>query len=247
MALSIVIPTLNEEKHLRALLDSLLAQHLETAHEVIIVDASPNDLTTEVVNQFLNLIPITVTKSSIADIGTQRNIGARLAQHDHLLFLDADVILGEGVIQRSLDRLSPDELHIISARHRADRPSFGTHTALFFIYFLILLARLAHFPVTNGDFLLTNKRTFQSLDGFREGFLLGEDTDFGIRARSLGARHSIEWRASITASSRRLSTVSAWKLAVIWAAAYMRVIRGKGPTGTRKNDEGYPYGKWSDL
>ncbi|MGW7510540.1 glycosyltransferase family 2 protein [Streptomyces massasporeus] len=245
MTLSIIIPTLNEEMYLGALLKSLLDQHLEMNYEVIIVDASPNDLTTQTANRYADSISITVAKSPVADIGTQRNIGAHIASHEYLLFLDADVVLGDGVLHRCLTRLKPDELHIVSVRHRADHATTGVHITLIFIYFLILLARLAGLPVTNGDYLLTNRRTFQSTGGFKEGFLLGEDTDFGVRACGLGARHSIEWRTFVIANSRRLSVTPAWKLALTWATAYLRVIRGKGPTGTRPNDQQYPYGRWS--
>jgi glycosyltransferase involved in cell wall biosynthesis len=244
LALSIIIPTLNEEKYLGALLKSLLDQRLETAYEVIIVDASPNESTAQAANEYADAIPLKVAKSPVADTGTQRNIGARLARHEHLLFLDADVVLGDGVLHRCLRRLGPDELHIVSVRHRADHSTVGVQATLVFIYFLILVARLAGWPVTNGDCLLTNRRTFQATGGFKEGFLLGEDTDFGVRACNLGARHSIEWRTFVIASSRRLSVTPAWKLALTWATAYTRVIRGKGPTGVRPDDELYPYGKW---
>ncbi|MFF7735807.1 glycosyltransferase [Streptomyces sp. NPDC007984] len=244
MTLSIIIPTLNEEKYLGALLTSLLDQHMEAAYEVIIVDASPNDSTIQAANAYADSISIKVAKSPVADIGTQRNIGAYIAGHERLLFLDADVVLGDGVLHRCLRRLEPDELHIVSVRHRADHATIGVHATLVLIYFLILLARLTRLPVTNGDYLLTNKQTFQAAGGFKEGFLLGEDTDFGVRACRTGARHSIEWRTSVIASSRRLSVTPAWKLALTWATAYLRVIRGKGPTGTRPNDEQYPYGRW---
>ncbi|MFC9678425.1 glycosyltransferase family 2 protein [Streptomyces sp. NPDC056948] len=244
-ALSIVIPTLNEETYLGPLLESLAGESGDLAVEVIVVDASLNDLTAEVARRYSERLAITITKSPTADIGTQRNIGAALARYEYLLFLDADVVLGPQVIQRCLRRMDPRELCMVSVRHSPDRSNAGIRATLLLIYLLILLARLFGYPVTNGDFMMTNKRTFRALDGFKEGFLLGEDTDFGVRARGMGARHSIEWRSYVTASSRRLSVVPAPRLAFIWAAAYLRVVRGKGPVGTRANDRRYPYGKWS--
>jgi hypothetical protein len=74
---------------------------------------------------------------------------------------------------------------------------------------------------------------------------LGEDTEFGYRARGIGADHLMEWRAFVVASSRRLSTSSAPRIAFVWAQAYLRVVLGKGPTGHRANDSSYPFGLWS--
>ncbi|GFH37215.1 glycosyltransferase family 2 protein [Streptomyces pacificus] len=242
--LSIVIPTLNEEGYLRPLLDCLVEESGQVNFEVIIVDASTGDSTTELARRYVRQLAIRIVKSPVADIGTQRNIGATMAKHEYLLFLDADVVLGPRTIERCLRRLDPQELRVISVRHYPDISSMKTHATLLLIYLLIFLARLLGYPVTNGDFMMTNRQTFRAVNGFKEGFLLGEDTDFGIRAKGMGARHSIEWRAHIIASSRRLTVTSAPRLAFTWAAAYLHVARGKGPVGIRANDRGYPYGKW---
>jgi len=244
MGVTVVIPTLNESRFVGALLESLRAQALEVDYEVILVDASPGPETVDVVNRFRDVHPIKVIRSEVADVGHQRNLGAQAASHAHLLFVDADVVLGGGVIERCVSRLDQEQLGLVSVRHRPDRSSLGIHATLMVIYALIMLARFCGLPVSNGDFLFTNTRTFRRVEGFQSGYLLGEDTDFGYRAAKLGAKQLFVWRAAITASSRRLSASSERELASRWIGAYLRVIAGKGPTGSRSYDATYPYGIW---
>jgi glycosyltransferase involved in cell wall biosynthesis len=245
MVLSIIIPTLNEEKYLNHLIESLLIQSSLHRFEIIVVDASTSTGTIDTLKPYRGCVDIKVIISAQADPGAQRNIGIRAAKYDYLLFLDADVVLERDAIERCLERLRTDEYGVVSIRHRADTNSLGVRIALCLTNVLILTASVANLPVTNGDFILTNKKTMYALGGFKEGYLLGEDTDLGYRAHEIGASHAIERRTFITASSRRLSTMPARRLVFIWASAYLRVIRGKGPTGRRTDDANYPFGKWS--
>lgn len=245
MSLSIIVATLDEEKYLGVLLDSIASQDFDKPYEVVIIDASQNDRTLAVARSRSGALDLRLVKAARADVGLQRNLGASLAKYDHLLFLDADVILGPSALHRCASRIEGRRLAVVSIRHRADRRSPMLLAAMLCVYVLILAARAFRYPVTNGDFLLTNRATFAAIDGFRTGFLLGEDTDFGYRASRLGAACLMEWRPFIIASSRRLAHSSSFKLVFTWARAYLRVIRGRGPSGARVDDAEYPYGLWS--
>jgi glycosyltransferase involved in cell wall biosynthesis len=246
MGVSIVIPTLNEERYIGRLLESLDRQVYEHPAEVIVVDASETFGTCEAARSHRGSLDLKLVRSEVADIGHQRNLGVRAARYPYLLFIDADVVLpASDVVVRCIRRLDPSELGIVSVRHAADTRSLRARIPLIAAYALIVIARACGYPVTNGDFLLTNARTFRMLGGFAVGSLLGEDTDFGVRASKAQARSILEWRTHIVASSRRLSTTSGLRLVLTWAHAYVRVIRGRGPTGLRSDDSAYPYGKWS--
>src|SRR5690242_14030921 len=84
--LSIIIPTYNEEEYLPRLLASIRSQRFE-GYEIIVADNKSTDRTREIAARF---------GAKIVDGGMPgpgRNLGARAAQGDLLLFLDADVIL----------------------------------------------------------------------------------------------------------------------------------------------------------
>lgn len=88
--LSIIIPALNEEKFLPNLLMSLTIQ-TKMDFEVIVVDGSSRDRTVEVAQSFSPQLPgLKVLVSEKAGISLQRNMGAKAASGDWLIFIDAD-------------------------------------------------------------------------------------------------------------------------------------------------------------
>ncbi len=85
--ISIIIPTLNEEKALRQNLPALQSFR-EKGHEIILVDGGSHDKTLAVSRPFVDRLMQTVKGRA-----HQMNEGAGLAKHDLLLFIHADTIL----------------------------------------------------------------------------------------------------------------------------------------------------------
>lgn len=90
MRVSIVVPVLNEETALPALLDMLQALD---AHEILLVDGGSSDETVALAGQR----GICVLESAPGR-GTQMNVGAAAASGDVLLFLHADAQLQPGAL-----------------------------------------------------------------------------------------------------------------------------------------------------
>ena len=86
--ISVVIPTLNEEKTIGPCLDQFREQ--SAAHEVIVVDCGSRDRTVPVARSFLCVKLLEVSRKGR---GYQMNRGARSARGDFLLFLHADTLL----------------------------------------------------------------------------------------------------------------------------------------------------------
>ncbi len=87
--LSIIIPTLNEEKALPETLRNLLLQVSD--EEIIIVDGGSTDNTRSICNQHPQINFVHSEKGRAA----QMNTGANIATGDILLFLHADTLLPE--------------------------------------------------------------------------------------------------------------------------------------------------------
>ena len=98
--LSIIVPTLNEEKHIPNLLNCLKNQTYKN-FEIIVVDAHSNDKTKEVVKKFKNL-KIKIINSEKRNVAYQRNIGVKYANNERILFLDADTKIPKDFFENAL-------------------------------------------------------------------------------------------------------------------------------------------------
>lgn len=239
-SISIVVPTLNEELYLGRLLQSLADQLVTFSFEVIVVDSSPNALTAGVADSFGTRLDIRVLRFSKRDVGSQRNVGWRAAKSDRILFLDADTVLPASILSL-LQKRNFGGAYVVSIRHTSQAGGPVVRLAVLALHLLVGLARVFRVPVAIGDFTFTSRETLEVTGGFKEGYALGEDTDFGIRAKRLGARSYMIWRQAIAGSPRRLEYMSAHKLIWIWSRAFLRAIReSPPPSGTVD----YPFGLW---
>jgi glycosyltransferase involved in cell wall biosynthesis len=90
--ISIVIPTLNEQRCIGRLLDSIGAQTIQEDIEIIVADAHSTDETRAVARMYREKF----SRLAIVDGGPPpvgRNRGARASSGDPILFIDADVTL----------------------------------------------------------------------------------------------------------------------------------------------------------
>jgi glycosyltransferase involved in cell wall biosynthesis len=94
---SVVIPTLNEERRVGALLSDV-ADQTRSPDEVLVVDAGSADGTVQVVERF----PFARLLSGRPPVAEGRNLGGWSATGDVLTFLDADVRLSKAFFERFL-------------------------------------------------------------------------------------------------------------------------------------------------
>ncbi|RTR39555.1 glycosyltransferase family 2 protein [Shewanella canadensis] len=86
--ISIIIITLNEEKRIGSLLESLSLQTYQN-FEVIVIDSNSQDSTVQLALSYSEILPsLTVERIATKGVGLGRNTGAKLATHEQLLFLD---------------------------------------------------------------------------------------------------------------------------------------------------------------
>src|SRR3989344_4421237 len=101
--LSIVIPTLNEEKYIPNLLNCLKNQTFKN-FEIIVVDANSRDNTKKTISKFKDL-KIKIINSKIRNPGYQRNLGVKNAKNERILFLDADTKISEDFLEKTLKEI----------------------------------------------------------------------------------------------------------------------------------------------
>ncbi|PRC45228.1 hypothetical protein C6A85_96215, partial [Mycobacterium sp. ITM-2017-0098] len=88
--ISFIIPTLNEQATIEQTLLGLTAYSGE--HEIIVSDGNSIDGTVEICRRYTDTV-IVHDEPRRQTIAEARNVGAAAASGDHLVFLDADVLV----------------------------------------------------------------------------------------------------------------------------------------------------------
>ncbi|MGZ7043820.1 MAG: MJ1255/VC2487 family glycosyltransferase [Methanobacterium sp.] len=227
MKLSIVIPTYNEEKYLPKLLQSIKDQDFSD-YEIIIADAESTDNTREIAESF----GCKVVKGGTPAVG--RNNGAKVAQGEYLLFLDADVILTDGYLKSALDEFIENEQGIGITQLI---PLSDSRKDKLLHNFANLFMRSVQSikPHGAGCFgILTKKCLHEEVRGFDETYDFGEDSNY-IEMISEISSFRVLMEPKLLISTRRLEKEGVKNLAKIYAKSTLYDFLGKRITAGELN------------
>lgn len=195
--LSIVIPALNEERYLPRLLASIVRQTFRN-FEVIVSDASSTDRTREIAEA----AGCQVTVGPTAGPACARNLGARLARGDVLLFLDADVVLPTPqFLERTLAEFSRRDLAVATCLARPYEATLLFNTLFGLAMVLMRMLRWIQ-PRAPGWAIFARREGHEKIGGFDETPALGEDHDYAARMRRHGP-YGILRSGHVLVSTRR--------------------------------------------
>jgi glycosyltransferase involved in cell wall biosynthesis len=214
--MSVIIPAFNEMGYLPDTLDRLRAaeRHLKAAAdvavEVVVVDNASTD-GTGALAQSAGAKVVHQLEHNIAHV---RNAGAAAAQHDVLVFLDADTLI-------------PAELLLTIAQEMADPECAGgavdamheVSGLVLRVYFQFWRAIGLLGGMAQGACQFCRRGLFEELGGYDETQYMGEDVDFFWRlkrlARRRGLRTTFIRELSVVPSSRRWERWPVWRT-LIW-------------------------------
>jgi len=232
--LSIIIPTLNEEKYLPLLLKEIKKQSFSD-FEIIVADAGSTDKTVAIAKSF----GCKIAKGGLPAKG--RNEGAKTAQGDLFFFTDADNIflpqnflkqLTEEFERRNLDCAS---FPIYMQGNRLDK-------LLYAIYNLWTEISQGFLPHAFNS-ILVRKEIHREINGFDEEIKLAEDHSYARKAARIGKFGFIR-TAPVLTSSRRFERDGKLKayLKYILAGIYLFFL-GDIKTDIFKYRFGYDFKK----
>lgn len=195
--LSIIIPTLNEEKYLPLLLDSIKKQDFSD-YEIIVADAGSKDKTLEIAKTYsCKIVPGGLP-------GKGKNGGAKTATGRLLFFLDADSFLPDNFFEKSLEEFQKRELKIATFRLFLSRKNkfLFLLSNLFYNFPIIILEKIFPHAATG---ILVDRELFEKLNGFDETIKIAEDHDLARRAKKFG-KYGVLRSVKIFVSERRFRT-----------------------------------------
>ena len=209
---SVVLLTKNAGAHFREVLDVVCRQVLDRPYEVVIVDSTSSDTTTAIAKEF----PVTVYQIPALDFGhgKTRNLGARLANGEIIVFLTQDAIpCGNYWLREHLRRLAGERVAGVFGRqlpHPRSRPTddfsysrdYPAHDAL------INSENADQYSVVFSDVNSAIRKSLLLRFPFPDDIIVSEDVYWASKVMSEGFSIAYSSRAAVVHShSYSLATV----------------------------------------
>jgi glycosyltransferase involved in cell wall biosynthesis len=191
--LSIIIPTLNEEKYLPLLLEEIKKQNFKD-YEVIVADAGSRDKTVKIAKSY----DCKVVSGGLPAEG--RNAGAKIAKKDIFLFMDADnIFLPPGFLRDLLDGFEKRKLDVASfplflQGNKFDRLAYGLYNWW--------VDKSQRFLPHATNCVLVRRDIHEKIDGFDEEIQMAEDHAYARKAAKYGKFGFIKTEPVLTSSRR---------------------------------------------
>ena len=216
--ISVIIPTFNEEKTIEKTVRQFAG--LSVQHEILVCDGRSKDQTVAIAKKFADKV-IEAGPKDGSGVSAQRNMGARDAKGEFIVFLDSgDAIPDiEYFFKKTLSYFEKDPRLVgLSVRVEVDR---DVRTWSDWIVFELMngwfaiLNNAFHFGIAAGKFQMVRASAFEKVGGFNERMPAGEDIDFFRRLSKIGRTH-ITWGLAVFHSGRRFHQLGAWATLYRW-------------------------------
>jgi len=191
-SISVIVPTLNEEESIETCLKSVRNQKVSD-FELILSDGESNDKTVEASRRYVDKIIV----SSNRGIGTQQNLGAKFAEGEILVFIHADTVVGESLLEEISGATNDG---YIGGGCVVKTVGEGYKCKLFDKAIKLINVILNRFNILcTGEVLFFRKDVFMKNEGFRDVFF--EDVDMLLRVRNNGKLKLL--KSTVVTSGRR--------------------------------------------
>ncbi len=228
MNYSIIIPTLNEEKLLPNLLQSICNKDLQNKYkyEVIISDGGSTDSTIEIAKKFGTKI-LKKNPNEKQNIAMGRNLGAINSEGNILIFFNGDIAL-----KNFEDILSKIENKFVQSNYLAMTCKvevFPQEQKIIDVFFQTFYN--FHFHTLNiigmgmgrGECHIIRREVFKKFNGYNENLAAGEDFDLFRRIRKHG-KILFERSLVVYESPRRYRKLGHFRIFFTWLINSVYII-----------------------
>jgi len=220
-ALSVIIPTLNEEDYLPLLLTDLTKQTNKN-FEVIIVDAQSDDQTKARANKFKDSLNVRFMQLPRNGVSFQRNYGAEQAKSEYLFFLDADSRIKNDVMERVVDHIKQEKKLLYLPVVESSNPGFIYRVLTTFSTYAVMGLQMIGKPLSLGPNMVIQKKLFERIGGFDTSYAIAEDHNLVINAHKNGVKATFLFDVRCIFSMRRLEREGL--ISVLWRYLHFTLI-----------------------
>jgi len=198
MQVSVIVPTLNEEKEIEKCLASIRKQDTSLTYELIVSDAYSEDKTVDIAKKYADKVVY-----AERGIWRGRNKGAEVARGDVLVFIDADTSIPPNYLDVVYAVLKDRTIAALTCGFRFSKKSKRLDTAANLLNDYFTFRYLTGRGTLSGFNLCTTREVFDAVGGFPNSPI--EDGKFGELASKFG-RIVFLPEPKVETSSRRLES-----------------------------------------
>lgn len=225
--ISVVIPTLQEEK----IIDGILSQFttdLKKRHniELVISDGGSTDRTLEIARKYADVV--VENKNGVKqNISIGRNTGARASSGEILVFINGDTLISDidffFAHIRNVIELSPVKGITAPVYIYPDVETFADKFFHNFLNIYFYSLNVIGLGMGRGECHIVKRSMFDKVGGYDERVAAGEDFDFFRRVRRFG-KIKFDWKLRVFESPRRYRKSGYIRIILLWLLNAITVL-----------------------
>jgi len=182
---SIIIPALNEEKHIGLCLESITENIRDrTLYEVILVDNGSSDNTLKIAEKYKTKLTLKILIKTNCNISKLRNMGVRHSKGNILAFLDADCTISKEWLNSAIPYFNRQSCAAAGSSHEI--PPGYSWVAKTWDMVISKKRRVTETDNLPSGNMFVDKDKFNKVGGFDESLETNEDFDLCFRFRKCG-------------------------------------------------------------
>ncbi len=224
---TVLVPAFNEEKTLRASVESILASDYPDL-EVIVIDDGSTDGTSAAIEDLATGGRIRLLRQTNTGKAGALNHGIQSASGEAVLFTDADSLFQPGTVRQMVRWFADPAVHAVCGN---DRPltvraplqkalAVTTHIGTGFVR--RALSVLGVLPIITGNLGAVRTATLRQVGGFHR--VWGEDLELTFRLQKARRRVVFDPDPVVLADCPG-NLPALWRQRVRWARSYLKIVR----------------------
>jgi cellulose synthase/poly-beta-1,6-N-acetylglucosamine synthase-like glycosyltransferase len=208
--LSVIVPAYNEADYIHETLISLKNQTFGD-FEIIVKDGESSDSTVEIAKKYANK----VVSSRDISISDARNQGAKYADADILVFVDADTILPPDMLEKIVRLMENEKIVGGSCRKIPRNKSFLDRIIYEFVNISTYLCIYFRVGGAHGNCMFVRKNAFRKAGGFNVNIQIAEEQELVRKLINFG-KFVFLLNSFVIENPRRIEKWGRLKLYLTW-------------------------------